>query len=356
MELRNFNTTFFFGLLLLVSVGVAILFLPFFTAIVMAVIFAILFQRPYQFLVRLTRGHTSLSALLTCLFMAFVVVTPVFLSLSFAVSEANQLYHSLGDQTTNGLVEKFFQNTERVPIIGSFLHSDTLNASTVTADIEKFGKNILGVIQATYQGVASFLFWVFIMFFAFYYFLVDGDRAIRYLTRISPLRDEHDALLMEKFGAMAHATMKGTFLIGLVQGTLGGLAFWVAGIPSPMVWALIMMVCSVIPMAGAGLVWGPAAIILLLLGDVWQGLFILGIGMGVISTVDNILRPKLVGQNTHMHPLLVLFSSLGGITTFGLSGFIIGPVCLALFLALLEIYSLEFGRELKHFNRAKTGV
>ena len=356
MELRHFNTTFFFTLLLLVGVGVVFLFAPFFTAIVMAAIFAILFQRPYQFFLRLTRSHASLSAFLTCLLMAFVVVTPIFLSLSFAVSEANALYHSLGDQTTEALIGKFFQNAEHIPLIGPFFNSEALNAGTVMADIEKVGKNILVLIQAAYQGVASFLFWVFVMFFSLYYFLVDGKRALGYLMRMSPLRDEHDKLLMDKFVAMGRATMKGTLLVGLVQGVLGGLMFWITDIPSPLVWTLIMIICSIIPVAGAGLVWVPAGIILLLLGDVWQGLFILGVGTGVISTVDNILRPKLVGKNTHMHPLLVFFASLGGIIAFGLPGFIIGPVILALFLALMEIYGLEFSRELKHFNAAKTGA
>lgn len=356
MELRHFNTLFFFILLILVGIGIVFLFLPFFTAIVMAAIFAILFQKPYRFFLRLTKNRSSLSAFGTCLLMAFLVVTPIFLSLSFAVSEANALYHSLGDQTTEALVGNIFQNAERIPIIGQVFDSEALNASVVVADIEKVGKNILGLIQAAYQGVASFLFWVFVMFFAFYYFLVDGKRAINYLMRMSPLRDEHDQLLMDKFVSMGRATIKGTILVGLIQGCLGGLMFWIAGIPSPIVWTLIMIVCSIIPVAGAGLVWVPAGLILIFLGNIWQGFFILGVGIGVISTIDNILRPKLVGNKVHMHPLLVFFSSLGGIVAFGLSGFIIGPVILALFLALMEIYGLEFSRELKRFNKAKTGV
>lgn len=356
MELRHFNTIFFFVLLILAGSGVAFLFSPFFTAIVMAAIFAILFQRPYRFLLRLSRNRAALSAFGTCLLMAFLVVTPIFLSLSFAVSEANTLYHSLGDQTTETLVGNIFQNVERIPVIGGFFDSEAMNADIVIADIEKVGKNILGLIQTAYQGVANFLFWVFVMFFAFYYFLVDGKRAISYLMRMSPLRDDHDRLLMDKFVAMGRATIKGTILVGLIQGCLGGVIFWVAGIPSPIVWTLIMIVCSIIPVAGAGLVWVPAGIILIFLGDIWQGIFILGVGLGVISTIDNILRPKLVGGRVHMHPLLVFFSSLGGILAFGLSGFIIGPVILALFLALMEIYGLEFSRELKHFNRAKTGA
>lgn len=357
MELRHFNTHFFFLFFLLAGIGVAFLFLPFFSAIIIASILAVLFQRPYRWLLRETRESRTTSALLTCLLVAFVIVVPVFLSLAFAVSEARSLYTSIGEgQSAEMVATRFLSGVGQLPVIGQFFQSDIVNADTFSSDIRSVSKNALVLLQAAYQGIAHFFFWIFVMFFALFYFLIDGTRAVNYLTRMSPLRDDHDRMLMRKFVSISRATIKGTILVGIVQGFLGGLAFWIVGVPSPFIWGLIMVFFSVIPMIGAGIIWFPAGIVLLLLGDIWQGLFVLGVGMGIVSTIDNILRPKLVGRDTHMHPLLVFFATLGGISLFGLLGFIIGPIIVALFLALAEIYTTEFQSQLKSYNQAKTGA
>ena len=357
MELRHFNTHFFFLFFLLAGIGVAFLFLPFFSAIIIASILAVLFQRPYQWLLRETRESRTTSALLTRLLVAFVIVVPVFLSLAFAVNEARSLYASIGEgQSAEMIATRFLAGVGQLPVIGQFFQSDILSADTFSSDIRSASKNALVLLQAAYQGIAHFFFWIFVMFFALFYFLIDGTRAVSYLTRMSPLRDDHDRMLMRKFVSISRATIKGTILVGIAQGFLGGLAFWIVGVPSPFIWGLIMVFFSVIPMIGAGIIWFPAGIVLLLLGDIWQGLFVLGVGMGIVSTIDNILRPKLVGRDTHMHPLLVFFATLGGISLFGLLGFIIGPIIVALFLALAEIYTTEFQSQLKSYNQAKTGA
>jgi predicted PurR-regulated permease PerM len=144
--------------------------------------------------------------------------------------------------------------------------------------------------------------------------------------------------------------LKGTIIIGVIQGSLGGIMFWIAGVPSFVIWGVIMVILSIIPAIGSGLVWAPAGIILLFTGNIWEGIFVLLFGGIFISLVDNILRPKLVGNDTEMHPLLVFFATLGGLISFGIIGFIIGPVIMALFLALWEIYGKEFKRQLNKFN------
>ena len=357
MELRHLNIYFFFLFFLLAGIGVVFLFLPFFSAIIIASILAVLFQYPYRWLLRETRESQTTSALLTCLLVAFVIVVPLFLSLAFAANEAGSLYASIGEgQSAETIATRFFASVSQMPVIGHLFQSGILNADTFSADIRSVSKNALVLLQAAYQGIAHFFFWIFVMFFALFYFLIDGVRAVSYLTRVSPLRDEHDSMLMKRFVSISRATIKGTILVGIVQGVLGGLAFWIVGVPSPFIWGVIMVFFSVIPMIGSGIIWFPAGIILLLLGNIWQGLFVLGVGMGLVSTIDNILRPKLVGRDTHMHPLLVFFATLGGLSLFGLLGFIMGPIIVALFLALAEIYTTEFHHQLKSYNQAKTGA
>lgn len=351
MEFRSFNVYFFFLLLLSVGTVVFFIFQPFLTAIVAAAILTALFKGQYHTFERLTRGQRGWSALLTCLIVVIIIVAPIFLVLSLAIGEANDLYRTLGETST---LERMISNTtataQTVPYLNIFFDTQTLNQERILSDIKEFSQNALGLLQAAYQGITHFVFWVFVMFFTLFYFLIDGKHALKYLMQLSPLRDEHDKLLIKKFISISRATLKGTIVVSVIQGLLGGLAFWVAGIPSPAIWGLVMVLFSIIPMIGSAIVWFPAGVIMLLVGDIWQGIFILSVGVGIISVIDNILRPKLVGKDTQMHPLMVFFATLGGISLFGLPGFIIGPIIVSLFMALGEIYSIEFRDQLKKYN------
>lgn len=351
MQLKSLNVYFFFLLLFSVGVVVFFIFQPFLTAIVAAAILAALFKKPYFTFEKWTRGHKGWSAFFTCLLVIFVVVGPVFLVLSLAIGEANNLYHTLGQESS---LEKIIgQTVERgrsVPYLNIFFDTQTLDQGRILSDVRQFSQNSLGLLQAAYQGITSFIFWVFVMFFTLFYFLIDGKRMLGHLMSLSPLRDEHDKLLIKKFISISRATLKGTIVVGSIQGLLMGVTFWVAGIPSPAIWGLVTILCSIIPMVGVGLVWLPVGVIMLLLGNIWQGVFILAVGMGILAVLDNVLRPKLVGNDTKMHPLLVLFATLGGISLLGLPGFIIGPIVVSLFMALGEIYNIEFRNQLKEYN------
>lgn len=351
MQLRSFNVYFFFFILLAVGTVVFFIFKPFLTAIVAASILATLFKRPYNTFEKWTKGSRAWSALLTCLLAIVIIVTPVFLALSFAIVEANNLYHALGEESAlENFINRSIEAARAIPYFDVFFDADTMNQERILEDIREFGQNALGLLRAVYQGITHFVLWVFVMFFTLFYFLIDGKRLLKYLMMLSPLRNEHDQLLIEKFTSISRATLKGTIVVGVIQGFLGGIVFWIAGIPSSAIWGLAMMFFSIIPMVGTTIVWIPAGIIMLLLGNIWQGVFILIMGAGVISVIDNILRPKLVGRDTEMHPLMVFFATLGGISLFGLPGFIIGPIIVALFLALGEIYSIEFRNQLNEYN------
>jgi len=352
MQLRSFNIYFFFLLLLAVGAVVFFIFEPFLTAIAAAAILTALFKKPYYMFERWTRGHRAWSAFLTCLLVIVIIVTPVFLVLSLAIGEANDLYHTLGETSAlEKIINQTVETGRATPYLNIFFDTQTLNQERILEDIRQFSQNALGLLQAAYQGITHFVFWIFVMFFTLFYFLIDGKRALKYLMQLSPLRNEHDKLLITKFISISRATLKGTLVVGVIQGLLGGITFWIAGIPSPAIWGLVMVLFSIVPMIGTAIIWVPAGIIMLLLGDIWQGILILSIGAGVISVIDNILRPKLVGRDTEMHPLLVFFATIGGISLFGLPGFIIGPIIVSLFMALGEIYSIEFRDQLKEYNQ-----
>lgn len=352
MQAKHLNVAFFFLLLAAVGTVVFFIFQPFLTAIVAAAILSALFKGPYEKLSKWTRGSKGISAFLTCLLVIVIIVTPLFFVLTLAINEASTLYQSFAQESTlQSSIKETITGIQSIPVISKFVDSSAFDEERILTDIRQFSQNALGLLQAAYQSISHFVFWVFVMFFTLFYFLIDGKRAQASLMQLSPLRDEHDKLLITKFVSISRATLKGTMVVGVVQGFLGGLMFWITGIPSPAIWGVIMVLFSIIPMIGNAVIWLPAGIIMLLLGHIWQGVFILVVGTGVISMIDNILRPKLVGKDTQMHPLMVFFATLGGISLFGLPGFIIGPIIVSLFLALGEIYGIEFRSQLKEYNR-----
>lgn len=351
MQVRGLNVYFFFILLIGAGVVVFFIFQPFLTAIVAAAILSVLFESTYRFFVRLFGGREIAGSFAACLAVALLIVTPIIFTLTLAVAEANNLYHTLGEAKTLdqmvGSTAEYFRGNKYVQYL---VPAEALDPVRITEDIKRLSENALGILQATYQSVTHFVFWVFVMFFTLFYLFIDGEKAFRYLTRLSPLKNEHEKLLADKFISISRATLKGTLVVGTTQGLLGGIAFWIAGVPSPAIWGLMMILLAMIPLIGSALIWVPAGIILLLLGSVWQGVFVLAFGFGVISVIDNIMRPRLVGKDTQMHPLMIFFAILGGISFFGLPGFVIGPILVSLFLALWEIYAIEFKTQLETYN------
>jgi predicted PurR-regulated permease PerM len=350
MYLQHLNVYFFFGLMFVVGTVVFFLFQPFLTAIIAAAMLAVLFQRPHRWLVRKTGNHPAIASFLSCLLIILVIVVPLFFVVTVVANEANSLYQSFGqERALDQAIGRIVYSIRNIPFL-DMMGADTLSPETVFRGIHEWGGNFLDIFQTAYREVSQFMFWVFILFFTLYYFFIDGERGVRYLMTVSPLRDEHDALLIKKFVSMTRATIKGTLVIGVIQSFVGAILFFAVGVPSPMVWATLMLLFSIIPMIGTAAVWFPLGIILLFLGDLWQGALVLGVGFGIISVIDNVFKHKLVGKDTQMHPLLILLSTLGGIAFFGLSGFILGPIVMALFMALWEIYVIEFHKQLTSYN------
>jgi predicted PurR-regulated permease PerM len=197
-------------------------------------------------------------------------------------------------------------------------------------------------VQAATMGTVHFIFMLFVLLYAMFFFLVDGHKLLEKMLYYIPLEDEDEKRMLNRFTSVSRATLKGTAVIGVLQGGLSGIAFAVVGIPSAVFWGTVMAVLSIIPGIGTALVWGPAAIVLAAQGH-WGGAIGLAVFCGlVVGSIDNFLRPKLVGKDTEMHDLLILFSTLGGIALFGFIGVILGPIIAALFVTVWEIYGVVF--------------
>jgi predicted PurR-regulated permease PerM len=314
--------------------------MPVFWAAVLATVF---FPLQRRYVVGLG-GRRSLAALATILTIIGLVVVPLFL-IGVAMSrEAIQLH----EQITSGAIDlqaplRFLQRI--TPLVSDYLGEfgvdlegmmKRLSASAV-AITQFVASRALGIGQDLMRITALFFLMLYILFF----FLRDANRLVATLIRVLPLGDARERQLLAKFAEVAVATIKGTLVVGLVQGAIGGGLFWVLGIPAPVFWGSVMAVFSVLPVVGPGLVWGPAAVILLGLGEIVKGIVLIAAGVIIIGLVDNVLRPLLVGRDTQMPDYLVLLATLGGLSLFGVSGFVIGPVIAAFFLVVWEMFAQE---------------
>ena len=219
---------------------------------------------------------------------------------------------------------------------------------------------IIDKFKAGAIGTANMIISVFIMLYCMFFFLIEGDKILKKILYYLPLEDHDERRLLDKFTSVTRATLKGTLVIGILQGGLAGLAFAVLGIPSALFWGTLMAVLSVIPSVGSAIIWFPTVIYLLITGHVAKGIILFVFCAFVVGSMDNLLRPKLVGKDTEMHELMILFGTLGGIIMFGMVGMIIGPVIAALFVTVWEIYGIEFKEvlpEVKIFSqKEKAGV
>jgi predicted PurR-regulated permease PerM len=202
------------------------------------------------------------------------------------------------------------------------------------------------VVRRTSRGTLQIVLTVFVTLFTMFYFFIDGRRLVERVRYLVPLDTRYEDAIVARFVSVARASVKGTLVIALVQGAIGGITLALCGVDAAVLWGVVMVVLSISPVIGAWLVMYPAAIVQMLLGNFWQGIAILVVTVVVIVNVDNVLRPRLVGQESGLHDLLIFFSTLGGFVTFGAMGFIVGPVIAAFFVAVLDAYAHEFAHRL----------
>lgn len=349
MKISDFNTTYFFWLLIIAAVAVIVLFIPFLIPIVIAGVFATLFYPLYEFSAKKMKMGEVGGSLFSCLMIVFLVVIPCVATIGLVTKEVRSTLAFTSEHP------EFLD--ESMQYIRSFISQiPFVDESSVTSLFQKSGEVFVNILQRTYSGISQFFFALFIMFFSLFYFFIDGKKIMKVIMDLSPLRTEQEKVLIKEFISISKATLKGTVVIGIIQGALGGLLFLFTGVPSPMTWGVVMIILSIIPVIGSWLVWIPVGIGMILSGSLIEGVIILLFGALIISSIDNILRPKLVGRDSQMHPLFVLFATIGGIITFGVIGFIIGPIIVALFLALLRMYEQDFAKQLKYYNKDKNGI
>ena len=333
---------------MLLIVGVSLAFgwilQPFYGAVLWATVTAIMFAPLYRRLLEGLGQRRNCAAVSTVAIIIAIGILPLTLIGASLIVEASGAYGRI--QSGDLDLVRFSQRvldalpTWAIRVLDRFglVNLDVIQ-ERVSASLMK-GSQVLAEHAINIgQGTFGFMVDLFVMLYLLFFLLRDKEALTIRLKAAIPLRPEQQQALLLKFAVVIRATIKGDFFVALLQGVLGGLGFWFLGINSPLLWGVVMAFSSLVPAVGAALIWVPAAIYLLATDALWQGWLLVAYGLLVIGLVDNLLRPILVGKDTKMPNYVVLISTLGGITAFGLNGLIIGPAVAAMFIAVWDLFT-----------------
>lgn len=328
----------------LVTAALVWLLLPYYGGVLWAVIFAILFQPLYRWLLTQLRGRRNLAAALCLLFCIVMVVIPGAIILDSLLQEATALFaraETLEFDTT-AVVRAVWDGLPTFVIrMLSWVDLGGLEQfqAKITGFIGAITETAAGITVQFGQSTLQLAINLGIMLYTLFFLFRDGPALVGTIRRASPLSEHYTEQVLTKFTSVVKATVKGNVMIALLQGGLGGLIFWILGIKAALLWGVLMALLSLLPAVGATLVWVPVAAYLLISGDTTKGVILLAFGTLVIGLVDNLLRPLLVGKDLKLPDFVILISTVGGLTLIGVNGFVVGPMIAALFVAVWSLFA-----------------
>ncbi len=322
----------------LLGLAVALIWWPFLKLLAMSGILAVLFWPLYE---RMEKKLTNpvMSATATIFVLLLILILPLIVLGQMLYGELNDLYSGLKDV-----------HISQAQVLSKLPEQVQPWATEFLTDLgSKAGELAGGVFDGLSKAVSStagFFFSVFLMFFSFYYFLRDGEKIKIFANKILPMSESKENLLVSKLSVAISGVIKGSFLIALIQGTVATLGFLIFNVPNPLLWGSFTVLAALVPNVGTSLSLIPAVLYLFMVDRTGSAIGMAIWGLVAVGLIDNIISPKLVGAKTKLHPVLVLFSVLGGLKLFGFLGFLLGPIVMAMFVALVEIYSVDLKKYL----------
>lgn len=334
---------FFFGLLLL-AIGLSVaIFLPYLSALIIALVFSVIFRPIHSLIQRIIapkNERSSLAALVSVVFILVAILTPLGFLIMRISTEAQDVYFYLTNEENQSRLVTSANDmilTVSYKVLGYYpnISEDSLN-------VAKYAQNLLSWsftnIDSIVSNTAKFLFNIFIILFALYYMLRDGGSLKRNIIGLSPLLDIYDEEIFDKLETAIFSVVRGSLGVSIVQGGMTALGFWIFGVPNPILWGGIASIASLIPGIGTALVLIPAVVYLYTTGMPVNSIGLLIWSVLAVGLVDNFLGPLLIQKGVNIHEFLILLSVIGGLSMFGAIGFVLGPIILSFLFALLEIY------------------
>jgi predicted PurR-regulated permease PerM len=351
LEQNIFQRAVFYFFLALFCISILLmgkLIAPFFATIILGIVSTGIFKPVFTLLSR--RLSPRIASVLTCVVMFFVVFIPVLFFVGILSKEALGLYNMAKDAVFSNQLIDLLERTQALDRINSLLAragiEKVMSWNELIAPISELGKvvgfSLFQQARSITSNLFGLVFYFGLMLIVVFYMFMDGKKFTQYIYDLSPLKNEHDKKLYDKFNDMAGAVLVGNGLGGVIQGCAGGLLFWFMGLNSPFLWGVIMGFLAFLPIVGIGVVLIPASIFLMLKSSLGAGIFVI-VFYGVLSWgIEYIFKPRVVGNRVAMHPLVVFFAIIGGLKVYGILGIIYGPLIATLFLTLADIYFSSF--------------
>jgi len=341
-----------FLIILLVSVFFAcyLIFKPFLIEIFAATVLVSIFYTPYSWLVKKMRGRKNLASLIMCLAIILVVIVPLVNLIVYGAQKSIEAYSETISYLNNDGFEGVIKNSTLKDSILSKLNlfgigDGTIRETTIEA-IKKSSNYITSGAAKIAKGTTSFVISLITIIFTMFFFFVDGKKMLEKLMYWTPLPNKYDKEIFKKFRDVSYSTMLSTFVTAIAQGLIGAIGFMIVGLPAFFA-GVFMAIFSLIPYIGTAIIWLPVAIYLFIIGEIWQGVFLVIWGAGVVGTVDNLIKAYIIKGKAQVHPIFIIFSILGGISLFGFWGVILGPLIISLAVTILHIYEIEYGETLE---------
>lgn len=345
---RNMILWFFLACFIISIVMLGWLLKPFIAIIILAAVVAGIFHPVYRWLGSRERIRSSLASLVTCILIFVILFIPIVFFVGSLTQQAFGLVQLAQSAAANDQVIELLQRSRALDKINMLLakFDYQVTGEELQSAVAEIGKVVglflfdqaKGIAQNTFAFLGNF----FLMLMVIYFLLIDGHKLISFIIEISPLPQDQEETLIHKFSEMAGAILVGNGFGGLIQGVIGGLIFWIAGLPSAFLWGVIMGLLAFLPILGIGLVFIPTSIYLFLKGRMAAGIVFIIIYFFLSMGIEYVFKPKLVGQRMKMHPMLVFFAIIGGLRLFGILGIIYGPLLVTAFLTLADIYKSSY--------------
>lgn len=335
----NKKSQFYFLLIILAGALILSFFIlrPFLFAIIVASVFAVIFQPLHRRMLVLAGNRQGLAALFTIAIIILLIIVPLALIGMRILGESQQIYFSLsaGD-ARDSIISAFKLLTDGLQAVFPGLQEASFDFNQYfKSGLEWLLQHLGGVFSSVVKMIGN----SFIFLLVLYYMLKDGAKFKKAIIALSPLPDTDDTAIFNRLELAINSVVKGSMTVAVIQGVLVALGFSIFGVPNAVLWGTVAAVAALIPGIGTALVLAPAIVFLYLSGDVFQALGLLAWGVTAVGLIDNFLGPKLVGHKMQMHPILVLLAIFGGIAFFGPIGFLLGPLTVSFVFALLDIYT-----------------
>jgi len=346
---NNLSKPFLIALVVITLIACYFVFRPFLTVIVVAAILVTVFYKPYEKLVGYLKGRQNLAALIMCLFLVIIIILPTVKLIIYSANKSVQAY----TETTAYFNNHNFSDVFKAPIFVN-LNLGGVNIDQYNNDVvknvlldflQKSSNWMLSGATSVLMQTTNFMVSLIMIILTMFFFFVDGKNMLNRLMYLSPLQDKYNKEIFTKFKEISYTTMISTFVVALAQGLVGALGFALVGFPAFLAGILVALL-SLLPYVGSMIFYIPVGLYYLLIGDTWQGIFVLLWGFLIIGTIDNVIRAWMLKGKAQINPIFVVFSVLGGIVLFGFWGVVLGPLVVAIAATVLHIYSLEFSKEL----------